>query len=115
MTMLTKLSKRLKKKVQKKIFNFLIDLATVAMVAEDTKPMEDEPQTTNKASNHLNLKSWRKWQEAIQKKFGNMKKQQIWRKTHKSLMPPNGRCIKNNWVFKLKHNCFYQACLVACV
>ena len=29
-------------------------------------------------------------------------------------MPPNQRCVKNKWVFKIKHNGVYQACLVAC-
>ena len=58
------------------------------MVAGDTKPMEDEPQMLNKAWCHANPDSQRKWGEAIQKEFGDMKKQQIWRKVHKSLMPP---------------------------
>ena len=43
-----------------------------------------------------------------------MKKQQIWMKMHKSLMPPNSRCINNKWVFKLKHNSVYWECLLAC-
>ena len=43
-----------------------------------------------------------------------MNKQQVWQKTMKSLMPPNQRCIKNKWVFKIKQNGVYQACLVAC-
>ena len=43
-----------------------------------------------------------------------MKKQQIWQKTHKSLMPPNCSCIKNNWVFKINHNQVYWVHLVTC-
>ena len=42
-----------------------------------------------------------------------MKKQQVWQKTHESLMPPYHRCIKNKWVFKIKHNGMYQVGLVA--
>ena len=40
---------------------FLIDLATVAMVAEYTKPTKDEPHTFNKAWNYPNAESQRKW------------------------------------------------------
>ena len=39
----------------KRIFDFLINLAIIAMVTEVTKPTEGEPQTFNKAWNHLNL------------------------------------------------------------
>ena len=38
--------------------NFLIDLA---MVASDTKPSLDKPQMFNKAWNHPNKESQRKW------------------------------------------------------
>ena len=34
--------------------------------------------------------------------------------THRSLMPTNHRCIKNKWVFKIKHNGVYHAYIVAC-
>ena len=51
---------------------------------------------------------------AIQKEFGDMEKQQVWRKTQKSLMHPNHRCVKNKWVFKIKHNGVYEVLLVAC-
>ena len=43
-----------------------------------------------------------------------MNKQQVWHKMHKSLMPPNCKCIKNKWVFKIKHNGVYRVQLVAC-
>ena len=29
-------------------------------------------------------------------------------------MPPNQRCVKNKWVFPIKRNGVYQACLIAC-
>ena len=43
-----------------------------------------------------------------------MNEQQLWHKTTKSLMPPNRHCVKNKWVFKIKRNGMYRACLVAC-
>ena len=43
-----------------------------------------------------------------------MNKQQAWGMMHKSLMHPNCRCIKNEWVFKIKRNSVYQVHLVAC-
>ena len=56
---------------------FLIDLATIFMLAMETKPTKHEPQTFNKAWNHHHSKSQRIWQEAIQEGFGDMKKQQV--------------------------------------
>ena len=29
-----------------------------------------------------------------------------------NLLPPNCRCMKNRWVFKIKCNSVYQACLI---
>ena len=42
-------------KSAKENLNFLINLATIAMVVEDTKPNEDEPQTFDDAWNHPNF------------------------------------------------------------
>ena len=83
------------------------------MIAKDTKS-EDEPLTFDKAWNHSNLESWKIWHEAIQKEFINMKKQKVWRKTFKSLMPPKYRCVKNKWVFKTNPNGMYWAYFVTC-
>ena len=69
-----------------KNLNFLIDLA---MVASNPKPTEDEPQMFNKAWNHPNAESWKKWQEAICKEFNDMNKEQRWQKMHVNLMQPN--------------------------
>ena len=33
---------------------------------------------------------------------------------HKSLMPSNYGCVTNKWVFKIKYNGVYWACLVEC-
>ena len=84
------------------------------MVTNDTKPIPEEPQTFNKAWDHSNKNSHRKWQEALHKKFTNMNEQQVWCMTCKSLMPPYCRCGKNKWVFKIKRNGVYRACLMAC-
>ena len=81
--------------MRKENLNFLIDLAIIAMVAKDTKPTKDKPQTFYQAWNHPISESQRKWGEALQKEFGDMKKQQVWRKTHKNCIPPNGMCLKN--------------------
>ena len=35
------------------------------MVAKDTNSTEEAPQTFNKAWNHPDPKSWRKWQETM--------------------------------------------------
>ena len=47
-------------------------------------------------------------------KFNDVNKQQVWWEMHKSLMPPNHRCIKNKWVFKIRHNNMYQVQLAVC-
>ena len=44
------------KKCKRKI-DFLIDLASFALVPENTEPINYEPQTFNKARNHPNLES----------------------------------------------------------
>ena len=43
-----------------------------------------------------------------------MNKQQVWHKTGKKLMPCNQRCVKNKWVFKIKHNGVYWVYFIAC-
>ena len=98
-------------KIAIKNLNFLINLS---MVTTNNKPVLEEPKTFIEAWDHPNPNSCPKWPEAIKKEFANMSKQQLWHKTKKSLMPPNQRCVKNKWVFKIKHNSVYQACLVAC-
>ena len=91
-------------KVTKEILNFLIDPATIAMVAKRMSPRCSMKPGTILISGHVV-----KLQEAIHKEFGNVKKQQVWRKMLKSLKPPNCRCMKNKWVFNIKHNDVYLA------
>ena len=83
------------------------------MVAKNTKPMEDEPQTFNEAQNLIpSHEENGKW--TFEKWFGCMGNQQVWRKMLRSLLPPNCGCMKNKWLFKIKHNGVYQAQLLAC-
>ena len=91
--------------------NFLIDLA---MITTESVSVPEETTSFNEAWNHPDITCWEKWGEAIHKVFANMNKQQVWQKTTKSLMPANRQCVKNKWVFKIKRNGMYQACLVPC-
>ena len=71
----TKSSSKLHKKKCHENLSMSIDLA---MVANDTKPALEEPQTFNKALNYPNNDIHKEWQEAIHKEFVNMNKQQVW-------------------------------------
>ena len=96
-------NKIIKKATQDKAIENLNFLINLAMAATDTIPVTEESMTFDEAWNHPNANSCAKWQEAIHKEFTNMNKQQVWHKTSKTLMPPNQRCVKNKWVFKIKH------------
>jgi Reverse transcriptase (RNA-dependent DNA polymerase) len=39
---------------------------------------------------------------------------QVWKKVKQSSIPKFRRCIKCKWVFDVKHNGVFRACLVAC-
>ena len=52
-----------------KSLNFFIDVAAIILVAKATNSTEDELQMFNKAWNHFDTKSWRKWKKAIEKEF----------------------------------------------
>ena len=43
-----------------------------------------------------------------------MIKRKVWRVICKRDIPPDRRCVKCKWVFKVKCNGVYRACLVAC-
>ena len=83
------------------------------MVTTKTMLVHEEAASFNKAWNHPDETSQKK-EEAICKEFANMNKQQVWHKTTKSLMPHNWHCVESKWVFKIKCNGMYPACLVAC-
>ena len=107
-------NKIIKEVMQVKVSKNLNFLIVLAMVTTETMPVPEEPVSFNEAWNHSNATSSEKWQEAICKEFTDMNKQQVWRKTSKSLMPPNQCCVKNKWVFKIKCNGVYQMHLIAC-
>ena len=52
--------------------------------------------------------------EMMLSKFGDMTKQQVWKKGAKNLMFPNCRFIKNKCVFKIKCNDVHPVTLIAC-
>ena len=74
----------MKEKSAMENLNFLIDLI---MVTNDTKSVPEEHKTFNKAWDHPNENSHKKWQEMIWKKFANINKQQVWSMTSKSYAP----------------------------
>ncbi len=43
-----------------------------------------------------------------------MTNQGMWQKVQHSIIPKGQRCIKSKWVFKIKRNSVFHACLVAC-
>jgi hypothetical protein len=55
-----------------------------------------------------------KWQEAINKEFLNMEKCKVWKKTKPKDIPAGWRCVKHKWVWNIKRNGIFCACLVAC-
>ena len=48
----------------------------------------------------------------IRKEFHDMNHRQVWMKIKRSEMPPDRRCVKNKWVFKIKQNGIFRARLV---
>ncbi len=43
-----------------------------------------------------------------------MNKQQLWHKVKRDKIPKGRHCVKCKWVFKIKRNGIFHACLVAC-
>ena len=48
-------------------FKFLIDLATIAMIAKDKITREEELKNLNEDLNHPSMESQRKWHRAMRK------------------------------------------------
>ena len=44
----------------------------------------------------------------------HVEKRAVWTVMRRSDMPPNRRCVKNRWIFKIKKNGVFRARLVAC-
>ena len=76
--------------------------------------MEIEPNTFNDAWNHPELTKKTKWRDAINKEFRDMKSRNVWTVIKRSEIPPERRCVKHKWIFKIKRNGVYRARLVAC-
>jgi len=73
-----------------------------------------EPKTFKEAWDHPDEEQKKKWREAINKGFKDMNDRNIWTIIKKSNMPPERRCVKNKWIFKIKRNGIFRARLVAC-
>ena len=84
------------------------ELAMVNAVASDPQ----EPKTFRAAWNCGNEIDREKWRDAIRKEFSQMKKNKVWTKINKSIVPPNRRIIGSKWVFKKKRNGVYRGRLV---
>ena len=81
---------------------------------EETKAEFEEPKTFQEAWNHPDEYQREKWRAAICKEFHDMVKRKVWRQIKKRDIPPDRRCVKCKWVFKIKRNGVFQARLVAC-
>ena len=97
------------------IAHFLIDVCNIAWPGDKNPTEYEEPNSFQEAWNHHDKKQRVKWREAIRKEFHDMiYKQQVWRKIKKWDIPPDRRCVKSKWVFKIKRNEVFCARLVAC-
>ena len=43
-----------------------------------------------------------------------MKTREVWKKIKRNQIPPNWRCVKSKWVFKIKRDGTFRARIVAC-
>ena len=75
---------------------------------------EVEPTSFREAWDHPEVIQRHKWREAIRKEFHGMNQRKVWRKIKRRDIPPDRRCVKHKWVFKIKQNGTFQARLVAC-
>ena len=92
---------------------FLLDVCNAAWPGEE-KLDNEEPECFQDAWNHSDPVQCKKWRAAIRKEFHDMIKRKVWRVIRKRDIPPDRRCVKSKWVFKVKRNGVYRARLVAC-
>ena len=93
--------------------NFLFD--NVALLAGSDGVLDMvEPTTFQKSWNHPDPIQRKKLRTDIRKEFHDMNDRKVCRKIKISEMPPDRRCLKNKWVFKIKRNGIFRARLVAC-
>ena len=60
-----------------------------------------EPKNFKEAWDHPDKEQKKKWREAINKEFKDMNDRNIWTIIKRSNMPPERRCVKNKWIFKI--------------
>ena len=80
---------------------FLLDVCNAAWPGEE-KLDNEEPECFEDAWNHSNPVQRKKWRDAIRKEFHDMIKRKVWRVIRKFIIPPDRRCVKSKWVFKVK-------------
>ncbi|KAL7554939.1 hypothetical protein ACHAWF_018502 [Thalassiosira exigua] len=74
-----------------------------------SKPEEErqdyiEPKTFREAWDHSDPFQRKQWHWEIRKEFHDMIKRGVWGVIKRRGMPQNRRCVKSNWVFKVKRN-----------
>ena len=81
--------------------NFLFENVALLAGSDDVLDMA-EPTTFQESWNHPDPTQREKWRTAIRKKFHDVNNCQVWRKIKRSEIPPDRRCMKTKWVFKIK-------------
>ena len=69
-----------------------------------------DPDTFDQAWNHTNISERRMWRSAIKEELSSMQDKKVWEIIDKE---PDMRILNMKWVFKLKNDGRYRACLVA--
>jgi Reverse transcriptase (RNA-dependent DNA polymerase) len=78
------------------------------------KDMFDVPLTFEQAWNHPCPWQCSCWRTAILLELAKMRRMCVWKKVKRSQIPHGRKCIKCKWVFDIKRNGVFRACLVAC-
>ena len=80
---------------------FLLDVCNAEWPGEETNKEVEEPSTFDEAWNHPDPEQRAKWRKGIRKEFHDMIKRKVWRMVRKRDIPPDRRCVKCKWVFKI--------------
>ena len=96
-------------------FSFLArETLLEAIETTENNAILEEPKSFQEAWNHEDQVQRNKWRDAIKKEFHDMNQRGVWKKIYRRDMPPDRRCVKSKWVFKIKRNGTFRARLVAC-
>ena len=87
----------------------VIDFAMVG----GTDDLYLNPKSFSEAWNHPDHVEREAWRTAIRKEFGDMIRNNVWRKVKRDMVPKNRRVLGCKWVLKKKKNGVYRARLVA--